>query len=251
MGERTNISWCDSTWNPWQGCTNVSPGCDHCYAETLAARWGKDFTTLRRSAPTTFKAPLRWKEPKLIFTCSISDFFHRQADPWREEAWEVIAATPHHTYQILTKRPGLMVAWAKSHGWPANVWAGTSVESQKYAPRLEVLARVQAKVRFVSVEPLLGPVDLTPYFFKCSGCVPTPEDPRCTCKGLAINWVIVGGESGPGARPMQPDWARSLRDECQKVGIPYFLKQLGGFKPGGPALLDGREWREMPPVGKA
>lgn len=191
----------------------------------------------------------------------MTDIFHNNVPyAFIDRIAQVMAHCTQLTFQILTKRPGRIngrgFAYQDEDGyrwqtWPPNVWLGTSVESQKYAPRLEVLARVQAKVRFVSVEPLLGPVDLTPYFFKCSGCVPTPEDPRCTCKGLAINWVIVGGESGPGARPMQPDWARSLRDECQKVGIPYFLKQLGGFKPGGPALLDGREWREMPPVGKA
>ena len=262
-------------WNPWQGCTKVSPGC---YAEALATRWGKDFTTLRRSAPTTFEAPLRWKEPKLIFTCSISDFFHRQADPWREEAWEVIKATPHHTYQILTKRPGLMVAWAKTHGWPDNVWAGTSVESQKYAPRLDVLARVPAKVRFVSVEPMLGPVDLMQWIELGLGWygenVNGGLEPDRAC-----NWVICGGESGPGARPMHPDWARSLRDQCQAAGVPFFFKQWGEWAPfydvmlhdkygtGAPlaeynfpiafrkvgkktagALLDGREWREMPPM---
>ena len=247
MSEITAIEWCTSTWNPWQGCTNVSPGCDNCYAESLAKRWGKDFTTLHRSADATFHAPLRWKAPKRIFTCSISDFFHKQADPWREEAWNIILKTPQHTYQILTKRPGLMVAWAEKHGWPEHVWAGTSVESQKYAPRLDVLARVPAEVRFVSVEPMLGPVDLVPYFFKCSGtCVPTEENPQCACKGLAINWVICGGESGSHARPMAPDWARSLRNQCQAAGVPYFLKQLGGLRAGGPALLDGREWREFP-----
>ena len=162
------------------------------------------------------------------------------------------------------------------------------MEGQKYAPRLECLLRVPAKVRFVSAEPLLGPLDLKPYFYKCTGCVPTPEDPRCACKGLAIHQIIVGGESGPGARPMHPDWPRSLRDQCQAAGVPFFFKQWGQwgcFQDNGPlppncryigldgvirigdseddtdacmgrvgkksagALLDGREWREMPAGG--
>ena len=228
MGEKTGIEWCTSTWNPWMGCSKVSLGCDSCYMFAGMRRFGRDPEVVQRTRPQTFNAPLKWKDPKRIFTCSWSDFFHKQADPWREEAWDIILRTPQHTYQILTKRPGLMVAWAKTHPWPAHVWAGTSVESQKYAPRLDVLARVPAKVRFISAEPLLGPLDLKPYFFKCSGtCVPTPENPTCACKGLAIHQVIIGGESGPGARPMDLAWARDLVGQCQKAGTACFVKQLG------------------------
>ena len=228
MSETTAIEWCTSTWNPWQGCTKVSPGCDLCYAEALSRRWGKDFTTLHRSADATFYAPLRWKTPRKIFTCSISDFFHKQADPWREEAWEIILKTPQHTYQILTKRPGLMVAWAKTHPWPEHVWAGTSVENQKYAPRLDVLARVPAKVRFVSVEPMLGPVDLQEWL-GLHGNRDTDGLSEFDAPMLepAINWVIAGGESGPGARPAHPDWFRSLAKQCKAAGVPFFFKQRG------------------------
>ena len=227
MGELTGISWCDSTWNPWYGCRKVSPGCDNCYAERDMTRYGRDWR-VTRAATSTFSAPLRWKTPRRIFTCSWSDFFIEEARPWLSEAWEIMRRTPQHTYQVLTKRPGLMAAWADEHGWLPNVWAGTSVESAKYLPRLDVLARVPAQVRFVSAEPLLEPLDLRPWLQ--GGC----------------DWVITGGESGPGARPMRLEWARSLRDQCQQAGVPFFLKQLGGLHAGGPALLDGREWREFP-----
>ena len=207
-------------------------------------RWRRDFSTVTRASHNSFYVPLSWKRPRLVFTCSMSDFFHKQADQWRAEAWTIMKLTPQHTYQVLTKRPGLAVAWYKTHGWLSNVWLGTSVESQKYAPRIDVLARVPAKVRFISAEPLLGPLRLIPYLF-CCACGGVP----CICKGVAFHQVIVGGESGPGARPMNLDWARDLRDQCQKAGVSFFLKQLGGFpdKRGGlKATLDGQLWDEMP-----
>lgn len=232
MGERTRIEWTDATWNPWAGCTKVSPGCDHCYAETITHRWGRDFSTLHRASPQTFNAPLHWGKPRLIFTCSMSDFFHRQADIWRADAWAVMQATPEHTYQVLTKRPGLAVAWYKTHGWLPNVWLGVSVESQKYAPRIDVLARVPARVRFVSAEPLIGSLDLELYL--------TDEN---------VSWVIVGGESGPGTRPMDLDWVRELRDRCQRSEVPFFFKQMMvGYKKVGTPLLDGRRWVDMPEI---
>ena len=168
----------------------------------------------------------------------MGDLFHSDI-PWEmvTRVFNAMANTPWVTFQVLTKRPGRMAYFAGHFGadtgvgwqqeWPSNVWAGTSVESQKYAPRLDCLLRVPARVRFVSAEPLLGPLDLKPYFFKCTGCVPTPENPLCACKGLAIHQVIIGAESGPGARPMDLAWAKSLRDQCQTSGVPFFMKQLG------------------------
>lgn len=225
MSERTGIAWTDATWNPWQGCTKVSPGCAHCYMYREKTRYGQDPETVVRSAPGTFLAPRKWKDPRRVFTCSWSDFFHPAADAWRADAWDIIRETPHLTYQILTKRPGripdaLPADWGK--GWP-HVHLGVSVESQRFVLRINALRTVPAAVRFLSAEPLLGALDLT---------------------GLTdgIGWVICGGESGPGARPMSDDWARGLRDQCAAAGVPYFLKQLGGHpnkRDGTHAILDG------------
>lgn len=243
MGESTAISWTDSTWNPWMGCKKVSPGCDHCYAERDMTRYGRDFNTVSRTSDKTFYAPLHWKEPRRIFTCSWSDFFMREADAFRMDAWEVIRHTPWHTYQILTKRPGLAVAWYKEHGWLENVWLGTSVESAKYLPRLSVLARVPAKVRFVSCEPLLEPLDLRPYLHLVA---PLPGSSTQFKPFRLCDWVIAGGESGPGYRPLKLEWVRSLQNQCQTAGVPFFFKQGSGLRPGGDWLLDGRTWKETP-----
>ena len=249
----TNISWTQETWNPWYGCKRVSPGCLNCYADRDMTRYGKDFSTVTRSSKAVFEKPFKFKEPTLIFTCSWSDFFIHDADEWREEAWEIIKATPQHTYQILTKRPGLMVAWAEKHGWPDNAWAGTSVESQKYAPRLDVLARVPAKVRFVSYEPALGPLDLRPWV-GCERCGREEDSDAHNIDGHTytpsiIHWVIAGGESGPGARPAHPDWFRSARDQCQAAGVPFFFKQISGPRPGMNPYLDGVQHHDIPTVG--
>lgn len=226
------IEWTEATWNPWRGCTKVSPGCDHCYMFREQRRYGKDPEVVIRSK-TTFDAPLRWKEPRLIFTCSWSDWFHKDADPWRDEAWDVIRRTPHHTYQILTKRPGRMlrhVPW-DAYGIPLpNVWLGVSVESQAEAFRARQLATIAAAVRFISAEPLLGPL---------------------TLDLAGMHWVIAGGESGPEHRHCYPEWLRSLRDQCEEASVPFFLKQLGGWpdkRGGAKAVLDGRRWTEMPDV---
>lgn len=229
MSERTAIEWTGSTWNPWSGCTHVSEGCDNCYMFTLKRRWGKNPEVVERSK-TTFRDPLKWKDGRLIFTCSMSDFFHVDADPWRDEAWEIIRNTPRHTYQILTKRPGRIVRhlpadWGLGY---KNVWLGTSVENQANAHRVSVLASIPAHIRFLSCEPLLGPLTVT-------------LD--------RMQWVIVGGESGARCRPMEMGWARHLRDQCAEAGVPYFLKQLGGNpdKRGHEkALLDGMRYIEMP-----
>lgn len=249
MAETTAIAWAEASWNPWLGCSKVSPGCTHCYAETLMVnRMGRDFNTVQRAAPATFNAPLKWKDPKRIFTCSLSDFFHQKADLWREEAWEIIKATPRHTYQILTKRPGLMAAWARTHGWPENAWAGTSVESAKYLPRLDVLARVPAAVRFVSAEPLLGCLNLRQW-------LPDPKHDRCIAWDIpghdhpgVLSWVIVGGESGKGFRPMQMIWVNDIAIQCKQAGIPLFVKQAAGLYPGRQGKLPDDLWalKEMP-----
>lgn len=229
MSETTGIEWTDATWNPWRGCTKVSPGCDQCYMFREQRRYGRDPEVVERSK-TTFGDPLKWKEPRLVFTCSWSDWFHKDADAWRDEAWDIIRRTPHHTYQVLTKRPGriarhLPADWGD--GYP-NVWLGVSVESYDYATRIGVLRDIPARVRFVSAEPLLGPwsYDLT-----------------------GIHWLIVGGESGPDCRPMDLGWARMLRDDCRDAGVAFFLKQLGGWpdkRGGAAAVLDGERWTQMP-----
>lgn len=247
MGETSEIGWTNATWNPWMGCSRVSPGCLNCYMFTGMRKFGRTPEVVQRTSKQTFNAPLRWKEPKLIFTCSWSDFFHKDADQWREDAWEIILATPWHTYQILTKRPGRAVAWAKTHPFPDNVWIGTSIESQKYAPRIDVLARIPAKVRFVSCEPLLERLNLSEYLV-CDDPFAPGFDFFSPERFPVISWVIDGGESGPNRRPANPEWFRSLRDQCLEAGIPYFHKQGNDFKPGQDRVLDGRTWDEMPEV---
>ncbi len=318
----TSIEWTDETWNPVTGCTKVSPGCDHCYAEAFTKRFNRRPFEEITLHPERLGQPLAWKKPRRIFTCSMSDLFHDKV-PWDYllKVFEAMAATYDHTFQVLTKRPGRMDYFANTvlaeyqnchpmgpWNWLPNVWAGTSVESAKYLPRLDVLARVPAKVRFVSCEPLLGPLDLRPWLGGCPRAYETATgtfDPsggpyRNLCAGCGahkldhkqtLSWVIVGGESGPGARPMHPQWVRDIKDQCQEAGVPFFFKQWGewrhlsnevaqhigrstyvaldgGTYPAGRAppfprfdgyemlervgkkaagaMLDGREWREMP-----
>jgi protein gp37 len=273
MGERSAIEWTDATWNPWRGCTQVSPGCAHCYMFRDQRRYGRDPEVVVRAAPATFDAPLRWKEPRRVFTCSWSDWFHEAADDWRDEAWDIIRRTPHLTYQILTKRPEMIAGrlprdWGRE-GYP-NVWLGVSVESQRQDWRAAWLCQFPAAVRFVSAEPLLGPLWLTrvnPYRtsegrlqaeqradFLGVDVLEWPRHPPVFFVPGArigrIDWVIVGGESGPDARPMAIEWARRLRDECTDAGVAFFLKQLGGpanaKRGGAEAVLDGRTWTQMP-----
>jgi protein gp37 len=227
----TGIEWTEATWNPWMGCDKVSPGCAHCYMFREQTRYGQNPNVVRRSK-TKFAEPLKWAEPRLVFTCSWSDWFHEGADPWRDEAWDVVRRTPHLTYQILTKRPERIAAHLPADwgtGYP-NVWLGTSVENQRFAFRIEYLKFIPAAVRFVSAEPLLGPLVLGGQAWE-------------------IDWLIVGGESGPECRPMREEWARSLRDECRTAGTAFFLKQLGGWpnkRGGDDATLDGVRYTEMP-----
>lgn len=205
-------------------------------------RYGQDPTRVVRSSPVTFRKPLSWKAPAYVFTCSWSDFFIEDADAWRDEAWDIIRKTPHLTYQILTKRPEnipdrLPKGWGE--GWP-NVWLGVSTENQEYAEkRIPLLLAVPANTRFLSCEPLLGPLDLTKWL--CGGFPPSWGYPN------ELHWIIAGGESGPHARVMLPEWPRSLRDQCLRSGVAFFFKQWGGLTPkSGGRLLDGREWNEMP-----
>lgn len=211
MGETTGIEWSDATWNPWYGCRKVSPACAHCYAERDMTRYGKDFNVVTRAKDATFYAPLKWKEPRKIFTCSWSDFFIEDADGWRGEAWNVIMETPQHTYLVLTKRTARI---GKSNlAWPEHIWLGASVETPRQYHRIDELRKVPAHLRFLSMEPLLSETRDT----NLSG----------------IHWVIVGTESGSGARTTKLDWIRRIRDKCKDEGVAFFLKQLttpGGIK---------------------
>jgi protein gp37 len=263
MSDASAIEWTDATWNPVTGCTKVSPGCDNCYAETFAERWrgtpGHHFengfdVTLR---PERIDQPLKWKKPRRVFVNSMSDLFHEAIpDEFIAEVFAVMAKTPQHTYQLLTKRHGRMRSLLSrpsfrdnlSHlaEWPLpNVWLGVSVEDQKRADlRIPALMETPAAVRFLSCEPLLGPVNLTQVApglrYSNSGFTALRGNPR-------IHWVIVGGESGNGARPMDPEWVRSLRDQCVAAEVPYFMKQWGGRnKKATGRELDGRTWDEFP-----
>ena len=245
----STIEWTDETWNPVTGCSHVSPGCDHCYMFALYPRlramgvpgYGQE-PGLVALLPERLEAPLRWRKPRRVFVNSMSDVFH-PAVPYdfitRMFGIMLEASTRcGHVFQVLTKRPNRAVTWwtrarDQYEGvWPANVWIGTSVENQQYAARITTLARLPAPVRFVSAEPLLGPVDLTDWLERGD-----------------VQWVIAGGEGGPQARPMNLDWARDLRDQTQAAGVAFFLKQLGGKRgkrSGGKAVLDGHLWQEMP-----
>lgn len=235
MGYRSKIEWTGDTWNPWRGCLKVSTGCKYCYMYRDRKRYGEDPSKVVRSK-TTFYDPIKGRYPgPLVFTCSLSDWFIEQADPWRPEAWDIVRRTPHLTYQILTKRPERIADhlprdWGT--GWH-NVWLGVSVETQAYTGRMDVLRDIPAALRFVSAEPLLGHIDLDLAGF---------------------GWVITGGESGTGRdwRPASPDWFRHIRDQCLAAGVAYFHKQNGGNSQvddsWGGRDLDGRKWDEIPPV---
>jgi protein gp37 len=262
LSDRTGIEWTSATWNPTTGCDRVSPGCDHCYALTLAKRlkaagnrrYQQD-GNLRTSGPgfaltlhpDKLDEPLRWHRPRSVFVDSMSDLFHREVpEAFIRRVFDVMARAPQHQFQILTKRPGRMasvVGRIQPNPLP-NAWLGTSIETQKWARvRIPQLLRTPAAVRFLSCEPLLGPLDLSTYLTDIDDELPPiPGLPR-------VDWVIVGGESGPGARPMQPEWARSLRDQCVAAGVPFFFKQWGGRTPkAGGRLLDGGTWDEFPEV---
>ena len=253
----SKIEWCDDTWNPWWGCDPVAPECERCYAAVFASRnlhavhvgvaKGGEWTGLiTRSSPKVWEQPKGWRHPMLIFTCSMADFWHERVPlSWLDEALDVIEATPHITYLLLTKRPGniLRKLAALKRQWPENGWAGVTIGHPQSLPLLKPLRRIPAEKRFLSVEPLLAPLvpglDLT-----------------------GIDWVLGGGESPPPkhpARPCDPDWMRALRDLSVERGVPFFLKQWGVWENNptpreeeldpdakGGATLDGRLWREYP-----
>lgn len=265
MADKTTISWTQATWNPTTGCSHVSEGCRFCYAEALSLRYGwtqKRWTQPNAAEnvvchPDRLDIPLHWKKPRRVFVNSMSDLFHEQVpDLFIKQVVATMTVTPWHTYQILTKRPARMLAfYTHAQPWPTlvlpNVWLGVSVEEQRAADeRIPLLLQTPAAVRFVSAEPLLGPIDLskcltrrTEVSFPISAFGAARET---TWPGL--NWIIVGGESGPRHRPMDLEWARSLRDQCVKAKVPFYYKQGSHRLPGRDILLDGVEWHQYPEV---
>jgi len=234
MATNSHIEWTDATWNPVTGCTKISPGCKHCYAERLAKRLQamgqKNYrdgfkVTLQ---PQMLEIPLKWRSPRRIFVNSMSDLFHEDVPlPYIQDVFEIMRRANWHQYQILTKRSERLLEVSKKLNWESQIWMGVSVENADYADRIDHLRRTGAQIRFLSLEPLLGPLS------------------RLNLRG--IDWVIVGGESGPGARPMDPDWITDIRDQCERAGVSFFFKQWGGSnKKKTGCILDGRTWDEMP-----
>jgi protein gp37 len=249
MAENSSIEWTDATWNPVTGCTKISPGCAHCYAETFAERFrgvkghpyeqGFDLKLWENR----IELPLQWKKPRRIFVNSMSDLFHEDVpDGFIERVFDTMRRAPHHTFQVLTKRAERLEHWASKNfsagNWPPNVWLGVSVENQDYVWRVSHLLRTPARVRFLSVEPLLERVHLDKHNL------------------AGIDLVIVGGESGPRARRMHAEWAIDIQRQCAEAGVTFFFKQWGAYDSNGKRvgkkaagrLLDGHAWNEMPPV---
>lgn len=234
MAQLSPIEWTDATWNPVTGCTKISPGCKHCYAERMAKRLrGMGQPRYRNGfgltlQPDLVEEPLSWKRPRLVFVNSMSDLFHDDVPlGFIRQVFDTMSRAHWHVFQILTKRAERLSQLSDELTWPANVWMGVSVESQAYAWRIGHLCKVPAAVRFLSIEPLLAPIGDLPL--------------------QSIDWVIVGGESGPGARPLDPMWVRAIRDRCARNEVPFFFKQWGGvWKKRTGRVLDGRTWDDMP-----
>jgi len=234
MAQLSPIEWTDATWNPVTGCTKVSPGCKHCYADRMARRLKAMGQPRYRNGfqitlqPDLITQPLTWKRPKYVFVNSMSDLFHDDVPTaYIVEIFDIMAQAHWHTFQVLTKRTERLIEISHKLQWPANVWMGASVENSDYIYRINHLRNVPAAVRFLSIEPLLGPI------------------PKLALKG--IDWVIVGGESGPKAREMKAEWVRPIRDKCIGMGIPFFFKQWGGTRKSKTGRkLDGRTWDELP-----
>lgn len=234
MGVNSAIEWTEATWNPLTGCTKISPGCKHCYAERMAKRlqrmgqpnYANGFRLTLHER--TLELPLGWKRPQTIFVNSMSDLFHDDVpDEFVLRVFDVMCRADWHRYQILTKRPERLLAMNARLPWRPHIWMGTSVESQRYVARIDHLRQTGADVKFLSLEPLLGPL----HHLNLEG----------------IHWAIVGGESGPGARPMNPSWVMDIRNQCQVAGVPFFFKQWGGVnKKKAGRELDGQTWDEMP-----
>lgn len=234
MSTNSGIEWTESTWNPLTGCTKISPGCRFCYAERMARRlqamgqpnYANGFRlSLHESALET---PLGWKRPQMIFVNSMSDLFHKDVPlSFVQSVFDVMQRASWHTFQVLTKRSDRLLELSPALDWPANVWMGVSVENQQYIYRMDHLRLTDARIKFLSLEPLLGPL------------------PALNLTG--IDWVIVGGESGPGARPIEQSWVLDIRDQCLTFGVAFFFKQWGGVrKKRNGRLLEGRTWDDLP-----
>lgn len=243
MGDRSAIEWTEATWNPVTGCSKVSPGCAHCYAETLSRRFGrttKPWTPANASENVAIHEkrldqPRRWRRPRMIFVNSMSDLFHELVPlAFVQRVFDVMASTERHTFQVLTKRPERALELAGALPWPQNVWLGVSIENSRFTWRADVLRQVPAAVRFISAEPLLGSLFET--------------GPRRAPLQLSeIHWLIAGGESGPGYRPVHVEWVRELRAACADSGVAFFFKQWGGRTPkSGGRELDGTTYDELP-----
>jgi len=256
MVANSAISWTDHTWNPWIGCTKVSPACDHCYAEAWAKRYGRaewGNHPRQRTSTATWKAPYKWAKETpgaFVFCASLADIFDNQVDPqWRSDAFDVMRCTPSLTYLLLTKRPqNISNLCATAGGLPTNAAIGCTVVTQREFER-DIGALLSAKriwnapFAFLSIEPMLESMDLRSAPRGEAQGLMRPLDGRFT----TLDWVICGGESGPHARPIDPEWVRALRDQCVKAGVPFHFKQWGGFTPkAGGKEIDGREWCERP-----
>ncbi len=240
------------TWNPVTGCTKISPGCAHCYAEAITLRFKRGTPFLPGVAQVNLHMnrldiPKAWAKPRMIFTCSMSDLFHEAVpDGFLMEVWAAMAKAQRHIFLVLTKRIERAQDWLNANGLPIfpNIWIGTSVENQRWADiRIPFLLNTPAVVHFLSIEPLLKEVDLSMWLVNDVGkptATSRPDYMGC------LDWVIVGGESGPRARPMDADWVRLIRDQCQANQVSFFFKQYGGRRPGGEALLDGRQHHNWP-----
>jgi protein gp37 len=234
MAGNSHIEWTDATWNPVTGCSKVSPGCKHCYAERMAKRlqamgqpnYANGFEVTLQ--PHMLELPLEWKRPRRVFVNSMSDLFHKDVPlSFIKKVFSVMRRANWHQYQLLTKRSERLLEVSPLLTWEPHIWIGVSVENDDYTSRIDDLRKTGADVKFLSLEPLLGPLR------------------KLNLRGM--DWVIVGGESGPGARPMNPDWVREIRDQCVRANVPFFFKQWGGpFKKRTGRVLDGRTWDQMP-----
>ncbi len=234
MAKGTGIEWTESTWNPVTGCTKISAGCKYCYAERMAERlqamrqpnYANGFQLTLQ--PHMLDLPLRWKKPQTIFVNSMSDLFHNDVPlSYIRRVFDVMEQASWHHFQVLTKRAGRLAQLASSLNWADNIWMGVSVENDRQRNRIDDLRKTEARIRFLSLEPLIGPL----HDLNLEG----------------IDWVIVGGESGPSARPVEIEWIQDIRDQCLKTRVPFFFKQWGGRnKTKAGRLLDGRTWEEMP-----
>ncbi len=234
MADNTTIEWTHATWNPVTGCTKISQGCKHCYAERMSRRLQAMGKPQYRNGfkltlqPQALSIPRRWRQPRVIFVNSMSDLFHKDVPlTYIKRVFRVMNDCTQHTFQVLTKRPEIAVSYAPELRWTENIWMGTSVENAMVMHRIASLRMIPAAIRFLSIEPLLGAIKNLPL--------------------TGLHWVIVGGESGPGARPMEAEWVRDIRDRCLARDVPFFFKQWGGVnKKRTGRVLDGRTWDELP-----